>query len=97
MDFEKIKFHSIENIESHCMQLQSNQFKFNWKEKVCTCLYILYWKYAFNYGVGKKTSKMIDPERDLSIPLYLGINNKHVSIWNCPKDNIWNLKLSYLN
>ncbi len=64
IDFVKIKFHFNETIEWHCMQLEfnpipielnaiqqdSNSIEEKWDAK----WWNMYWKFTYEYGVGKK-------------------------------------------
>jgi hypothetical protein len=55
-----------------------------------------YWKCIPEYGVGKKEKKKKECEKT-KFSCHTWEWAKQILVWNCPRDNLWNLKLFYLN
>jgi hypothetical protein len=54
-------------------------------------------KFVHDYSSKKESLKKHKAEKKILLFLFIWELAKHIMVWNCPKDDIWNLKLSYLN
>jgi len=54
-------------------------------------------EFVCEYGVGKKTFKKIQIQKYTFLCLFILEWGKKIKVWNCPSNDIWNLKLCYLN
>ncbi len=94
IDFVETKFHSNENIEWYRMQVELDGIEIPFNS-----IYFLLkknWMYISVAGIenlfmiiiGKRNFEIVDIKEN-TIPFLF--------VWNYSKDDIWNLKLSYLN
>ncbi len=54
-------------------------------------------KYVCEYGVETNTFKKTQIQKYTFLCLFILERAKKIQVWNCPNNDIWNLRLSYLN